>query len=543
MLLHPLKSELNFPIGHRDKIDLFGYRWELPIFILDAIVSTRDELARGKAGAGGRGEEEGGEGGEGGDDVAIAAAIAGDGGMLGSDDDGDDMGGGAAAAGAPPAPSAPTMPMLRRQSSNGANTRNSQSSQWQAAQRKAGLVGSDISAAVAAALSAGRESRRMQTVPHMVLLDADFYRDEIMPHVARWVLLWLHQNFEEEAGLRIGAAAIAAAEEAAAGAAAGGSGEDRRRALVSKQLYRLETDAASALAVARASVELSDAATAAAAATHDSAAAARVAAEQAAPGLVTACAAAAAAKDATDLNAGAQAAGNLLLLSFLMGEAPLAKCALFDELVEPEESDAAFEAEQVVAEGQRERRVEAVKAELFGEKLSFLMAAGEEEGVAFAKAEDAAAAQAEEQVRGEEAEASRLAARSVEVTPRLTAHDMKLLNLATDWLGCYLPHCISKVRALTDTSPLVLFPYTSTDARLTPLLGVVHSSHFSTCRPTHSLPRHRLQRSTASRTGCWTRTTPRATRPPRASSWRCRTWARTCRRAAPSSRTPTCSSA
>ena len=34
------------------------------------------------------------------------------------------------------------MPTLRRQSSNGANTRNSQSSQWQAAQRKAGLVGS-----------------------------------------------------------------------------------------------------------------------------------------------------------------------------------------------------------------------------------------------------------------------------------------------------------------------------------------------------------------------------------------------------------------
>ena len=75
VLLHPLKSELNFPIGHRDKIDLFGYRWELPIFILDAIVSTRDELARGKAGAGGRGEEEGGEGGEGGEDGGSESVV------------------------------------------------------------------------------------------------------------------------------------------------------------------------------------------------------------------------------------------------------------------------------------------------------------------------------------------------------------------------------------------------------------------------------------------------------------------------------------
>jgi hypothetical protein len=37
VLLHPLKSELNFPIGHKQPIDLAGYRWELPIHILDAI--------------------------------------------------------------------------------------------------------------------------------------------------------------------------------------------------------------------------------------------------------------------------------------------------------------------------------------------------------------------------------------------------------------------------------------------------------------------------------------------------------------------------
>lgn len=37
VLLHPLKSELNFPIGHKQPIDLSGYRWEIVIHMLDAI--------------------------------------------------------------------------------------------------------------------------------------------------------------------------------------------------------------------------------------------------------------------------------------------------------------------------------------------------------------------------------------------------------------------------------------------------------------------------------------------------------------------------
>ena len=39
-LLHPLRSELNFPIGHKDPIDLAGYRWDLPIFLIDGVFST-----------------------------------------------------------------------------------------------------------------------------------------------------------------------------------------------------------------------------------------------------------------------------------------------------------------------------------------------------------------------------------------------------------------------------------------------------------------------------------------------------------------------
>ena len=33
VLLHPLRSELNFPIGMKTAIDLSGYRWDLPIHV------------------------------------------------------------------------------------------------------------------------------------------------------------------------------------------------------------------------------------------------------------------------------------------------------------------------------------------------------------------------------------------------------------------------------------------------------------------------------------------------------------------------------
>jgi hypothetical protein len=39
VLLHPLRSELNFPIGHKQPIDLAPDRWELPIFVIDSIFS------------------------------------------------------------------------------------------------------------------------------------------------------------------------------------------------------------------------------------------------------------------------------------------------------------------------------------------------------------------------------------------------------------------------------------------------------------------------------------------------------------------------
>jgi len=52
VLLHPLRSELNFPIGLKDPIDMSGFRWDLPIHLLSAFFpETRDgnELANSEA--------------------------------------------------------------------------------------------------------------------------------------------------------------------------------------------------------------------------------------------------------------------------------------------------------------------------------------------------------------------------------------------------------------------------------------------------------------------------------------------------------------
>lgn len=43
LILHPLKSELNFPIGPRQPLQLGSRRWQLPIFLLDAFHSACDD--------------------------------------------------------------------------------------------------------------------------------------------------------------------------------------------------------------------------------------------------------------------------------------------------------------------------------------------------------------------------------------------------------------------------------------------------------------------------------------------------------------------
>mmetsp|Transcript_2150 Transcript_2150/g.2909 ORF Transcript_2150/g.2909 Transcript_2150/m.2909 type:complete len:4480 (+) Transcript_2150:77-13516(+) len=43
VLLHPLRSELNFPVGHKVPIDLGAHRWNLPFFLLDVLVTLDSE--------------------------------------------------------------------------------------------------------------------------------------------------------------------------------------------------------------------------------------------------------------------------------------------------------------------------------------------------------------------------------------------------------------------------------------------------------------------------------------------------------------------
>ena len=46
LVLHPLKSELNFPIGDKVDLDLTvdGERWRVPIVLLDALLYAEEKL-------------------------------------------------------------------------------------------------------------------------------------------------------------------------------------------------------------------------------------------------------------------------------------------------------------------------------------------------------------------------------------------------------------------------------------------------------------------------------------------------------------------
>ena len=40
VVLHPLKSELNFPIGRKEDLDFAPLRWHLPMHIVDAVLAV-----------------------------------------------------------------------------------------------------------------------------------------------------------------------------------------------------------------------------------------------------------------------------------------------------------------------------------------------------------------------------------------------------------------------------------------------------------------------------------------------------------------------
>jgi hypothetical protein len=120
-LLHPLRSELNFPIGAKDPIDLAGYRWDLPIFLIDGVFYSRS----------GR---------------------------------------------------------LSERIEPGACAR-------------AGFEATEVLRALADAIAEGYATHALQRNPHLVLLDHQFYERRILPVVARWMLIWLHDHFSGRVGV------------------------------------------------------------------------------------------------------------------------------------------------------------------------------------------------------------------------------------------------------------------------------------------------------------------------------------------------------
>ena len=129
VLLHPLRSELNFPIGARKQIDMHGTRWELPIMLLDVIVSQhrRAVQERGDAVVN-----------TGGNETLCTAAF----------DFTDEA--------------------------------------WVAE----GI--SDTLNQIRDTLREGSKNHKTQSIPHLVLLDHQWYKDTLQPKVAQWLCIWLH---------------------------------------------------------------------------------------------------------------------------------------------------------------------------------------------------------------------------------------------------------------------------------------------------------------------------------------------------------------
>jgi len=125
VLLHPLRSELNFPIGDKRPIDLSGERWELPMFLLS--IFFVDHFER---------------------DLAIETDL--------------------------------------------------DKAVWTPAEAKAGDTREAIVNDCRKALILGRERYAVLDQPHLVLLDSNFFNQNLAPIAARCCLVWLHRACNEE---------------------------------------------------------------------------------------------------------------------------------------------------------------------------------------------------------------------------------------------------------------------------------------------------------------------------------------------------------
>ncbi|GET91118.1 hypothetical protein, conserved [Leishmania tarentolae] len=136
VLLHPLRSELNFPIGLKHPIDMSGPRWLLPIHLLDGIFASQQGRAC--------------------EDVQRQLECG----------------------------SSQTSNLVRLGASSLAEMRGVQEEK-----RRRAL------SAIRSVILTGFRQRALQREPHLVLLDpGHFYVEQLLPALVPWLQLWLHEH-------------------------------------------------------------------------------------------------------------------------------------------------------------------------------------------------------------------------------------------------------------------------------------------------------------------------------------------------------------
>ncbi|CUG89319.1 zinc finger protein, putative [Bodo saltans] len=142
VLLHPLRSELNFPIGLKYPIDMSGARWNLPMHLLSAVFSTNPIGA----------EEEG--------DMATTSERQKTSLLYG---------------------------VAHLEATYAATELSFVSTTLQSTHQQ-----------LQAVIQRGLHTKALQREPHMVLLDLEFYRTDMLPLLVQWISLWLQGSIESE---------------------------------------------------------------------------------------------------------------------------------------------------------------------------------------------------------------------------------------------------------------------------------------------------------------------------------------------------------
>ena len=154
IVLHPLKSELNWPLGDRYPLDFAPIRWEMPWFLLDGFL-TAAATASGSVAMAASANING-----------LGAGGAGGAGTPGGSGGGAVMGGDAAMPGMPAGVGVDGFTIKEKA----------------------------ILQRLSEALASGLSRNLVQKIPHVILLSDAFYHNQLRPILADWLLLWLRKQ-------------------------------------------------------------------------------------------------------------------------------------------------------------------------------------------------------------------------------------------------------------------------------------------------------------------------------------------------------------